>query len=98
MEFYYRNASTANATVTLANRTVPKQRLQWLMSWLDFASIALYLTAALFIILYQQHVLVEVASRTVTVVDYSVQVWDLPKVCSNAQPQCISSNSDGELP
>ena len=89
-EFYYRNASTASATIVLADDSVSKQRLQWVMSWLDFSSISLYLVATLFIILYQQHVLVEVASRTVTVVDYSVQVWDLPKVCSITDTQLVT--------
>lgn len=40
----------------------------------------LYLIVVLFISWYQQRLLEEVASKTVTVVDYSVQVWDLPKV------------------
>lgn len=81
MEFYYQNASLANATIVIpASRTVSKQWIQWLASWLDFSSIMLFLLATAFIVMYQQHVLVEVASRTVTVVDYSVQVWDLPPV------------------
>lgn len=81
MEFYYQNASLANATITFpTGETISKQKVQWLASWLDFSSIMLFLVATLFIVLYQQHVLVEVASRTVTVVDYSLQVWDLPLV------------------
>lgn len=81
MEFYYQNASSADAKLAIPiGGTMSKQKIQWLASWLDFASIMLFLLAAVFIVLYQQHVLIEVASRTVTVVDYSVQVWDLPQV------------------
>ncbi len=81
LEFYYQNASTADATVDvpIAN-TITKQQLQLIASWLDLASILLYLVIVLFIILYQQRVLEEVSAKTVTVTDYSVQVWDLPKV------------------
>lgn len=81
LEFYYQNASTADATidVPIAN-TISKQRLHLIASWLDLSSILLYLVMVLFIILYQQRVLEEVSAQTVTVTDYSVQVWDLPKV------------------
>ena len=81
LEFYYQNASTADATidVPIAN-TITKQRLHLIASWLDLSSILLYLVMVLFIILYQQRVLEEVSAQTVTVTDYSVQVWDLPKV------------------
>lgn len=61
-------------------KTITKQQLQLIGSWLDLASILLYLVIVLFIILYQQRVLEEVSAKTVTVTDYSVQVWDLPKV------------------
>ena len=90
MEFYYQNASLANATITFpTGETICKQKIQWLASWLDFSSIMLFLVTTLFIVLYQQHVLVEVASRTVTVVDYSLQVWDLPLV--RCKQSCLGS-------
>jgi len=81
LEFYYQNASTADATVDIPTaNTITKQQLQLIGSWLDLASVLLYLVIVLFIILYQQRVLEEVSAKTVTVTDYSVQVWDLPKV------------------
>ena len=83
LEFYYQNASTADATVHIpVGSTVSKQQLQLWASWLDLASILLYLVMVVFISLYQQRVLEEVAAKTVTVVDYSLHVWDLPKVTS----------------
>ena len=89
LEFYYQNASTADATlhVPIAN-TILKQHLHLVASWLDLASILLYLVMVLFIILYQQRVLDEVSDKTVTVTDYSVQVWDLPKVCNIKPSRC----------
>jgi hypothetical protein len=92
LEFYYQNASTADATVDIpiAN-TITKQQLQLIGSWLDLASVLLYLVIVLFIILYQQHVLEEVSAKTVTVTDYSVQVWDLPKVRIILRLQCYGS-------
>lgn len=81
LEFYYQNASTADATVDIPIAdTITKQQLQLIGSWLDLASVLLYLVVVLFIVLYQQRVLEEVSAKTVTVTDYSVQVWDLPKV------------------
>lgn len=81
LEFYYQNASAADATIHIPlGNTMSKQQLQQWASWLDLASVLLYLVMVLFISLYQQRVLEEVAAKTVTVVDYSVQVWDLPKV------------------
>ena len=81
LEYYYQNASIANATVHIPlGHSVSKQQLHLWACWLDLASVLLYLVVVFFIILYQQRVLEEVASKTVTVVDYSVQVWDLPKV------------------
>ena len=81
LEYYYQNASVANATVDIPLRhAMSKQQLHLWACWLDLASVLLYLVVVFFIILYQQRVLEEVASKTVTVVDYSVQVWDLPKV------------------
>lgn len=81
MEFYFQNTTLQDATMAVPiGGVMSKRRVQWLASWLDFASIMLFLLATVFIVLYQQHVLIEVASRTVTVVDYSLQVWDLPPV------------------
>lgn len=81
LEFYYQNASVADATVHIPlGRSVSKQQLHLWACYLDLASVLLYLIVVIFISLYQQRVLEEVASKTVTVVDYSVQVWDLPKV------------------
>ena len=81
LEYYYQNASIADATVYIPlGHSVSKQQLHLWACWLDLASVLLYLVVVLFISLYQQRVLEEVASKTVTVVDYSVQVWDLPKV------------------
>lgn len=81
LEYYFQNASVANATVHIPlGHSVSKQQLHLWACWLDLASVLLYLVVVFFIILYQQRVLEEVASKTVTVIDYSVQVWDLPKV------------------
>lgn len=81
LEYYYQNATIADATVYIPlGHRVSKQQLHLWACWLDLASVLLYLVVVLFISLYQQRVLEEVASKTVTVVDYSVQVWDLPKV------------------
>ena len=81
LEYYYQNASIADATIHIPlGNTVSKQHLHRWASWLDLASVLLYLVVVVFISLYQQKVSEEVASKTVTVVDYSVQVWDLPKV------------------
>ena len=81
LEFYYQNASIADATVHIPlGHSVFKQQLHLWACYLDLASVLLYLVVVFFISLYQQRVLEEVASKTVTVVDYSVQVWDLPKV------------------
>lgn len=81
LEYYYQNASSAGATIHIPlGNTMSKQQLHRWASWLDLASVLLYLVMVLFISLYQQRVLEEVAAKTVTVVDYSVQVWDLPKV------------------
>lgn len=81
LEFYYQNASIADATVHIPLRhSISKQQLHLWACYLDLASVLLYLVVVFFISLYQQRVLEEVASKTVTVVDYSVQVWDLPKV------------------
>ncbi|KAL0049982.1 hypothetical protein WJX82_002021 [Trebouxia sp. C0006] len=88
LEFYYQNASTADATVDVPiAKTITKQQLQLIGSWLDLASILLYLVIVLFIILYQQRVLEEVSAKTVTVTDYSVQVWDLPKDAQTEEVQ-----------
>lgn len=94
LEYYYQNASIADATVHVPlGHRVSKQQLHLWACWLDLASVLLYLVVVFFIILYQQRVLEEVASKTVTVVDYSVQVWDLPKVglilMLNAGDLCI---------
>ncbi|KAL0041478.1 hypothetical protein WJX79_004916 [Trebouxia sp. C0005] len=88
LEFYYQNASTADATVDIpiAN-TITKQQLQLIGSWLDLASVLLYLVIVLFIIWYQQRILEEVSAKTVTVIDYSVQVWDLPKDAQTEEVQ-----------
>lgn len=81
LEYYYQNASIADATVHIpVGHSVSKQQLHLWACYLDLASVLLYLIAVFFISLYQQRVLEEVAAKTVTVVDYSVQVWDLPKV------------------
>ncbi|KAL3162912.1 hypothetical protein ABBQ32_009354 [Trebouxia sp. C0010 RCD-2024] len=92
LEFYYQNASVADATVHIPlGRSVSKQQLHLWACYLDLASVLLYLIVVIFISLYQQRVLEEVASKTVTVVDYSVQVWDLPKDVQTAEVQTYFS-------
>ncbi len=83
MEFYYQNASTTGATFALPLLGAQsKRRINLVMSYMDLAGTLAFLVVVVSFSAFQAHVLREVRDKTVTISDYSLQVWALPKVRS----------------
>ena len=83
MEFYYQNASNTGATFALPLLgTQSKRYINLVMSYMDLAGTLAFLVVVVTFSAFQAHVLREVRDKTVTISDYSLQVWALPKVRS----------------
>ena len=97
MEFCYQNASNTGATFALPLLgTQSKRYINLVMSYMDLAGTLAFLVVVGSFSAFQARVLREVRDKTVTISDYSLQVWALPKVRSRGpRVRCCLPSGQG---